>query len=281
MFLTFPPVMGQRPAMNTAQIALARNFTVCIGVRGHFLIPAGFVTVHVPVGFLAAAKLPAPRLDLGYHDGPLFPGAYIDMSFLRPQMPTGLSTPPSFGALTALFQMRIARYGAVQRKLQREGVIGAADAYGIIRWLAGSETRVYSMKPLAVLTVLGELRTREVRRYTFDNLDIPAADLTVGVQTLTWLVPICKEDCVCLHRPSFMSRKDWVALGACDYNEMAMMKPINQLETNPLAFVPRSETYFDASGPSNVAALFYNKRIILFTFTSVEEKERLLLYDGW
>ena len=137
------------------------------------------------------------------------------------------------------------------------------------------------MKPLAVLTVLGELRTREVRRYTFDNLDIPAADLTLGVRTLTWLVPICREDCVCLHRPSFMSREDWVALGACDYNEMAMMKPINQLETNPLAFVPRSETYFDASGPSNVAALFYNKRIILFTFTSVEEKERLLLYDGW
>ena len=66
--------------------------------------------------------------------------------------------------------------GAVQRKLQREGVIGAADADGIFRWLAGSETRVYSMRPLAGLTVLGELRTREVRRYTFDNLDIPAAD---------------------------------------------------------------------------------------------------------
>ena len=273
--------MGQRPAIDTAQVALARNFTVCFGVRGHLLIPAGFVTVHVPVGFLAAAKLPAPRLDLGYHDGPLFPGAYIDMSFLRPQMPTGLSTPPSFGALTALFQMRIARYGAVQRKLQREGVIGAADADGIFRWLVGSETRVYSMKPLEELAVLGELRTREVRRYTEKTLDMPVEDLTVGVQTLTWLVPVCHADCVCLHRPSFVSRGDWMDIGGCDYNEILAVVPLMDTAANPLAFVPRLETFFDASGEANVAALFYGRRILLFAFRPVAEKERLLLYDGW
>ena len=97
----------------------------------------------------------------------------------------------------------------------------------------------------------------------------------------TWLVPVCHADCVCLHRPSFVSRGDWTDIGGCDYNEILAVVPLMDTAANPLAFVPRSETYFDASGEANVAALFYGRRILLFAFRPVAGKERLLLYDGW
>ena len=87
---------GRPVPLPRGNVSLARDFTLCLGIKGNLLIPVAPMRVTVDLGFLPAARDPTPRLNLGYINIPLFPGSYIDMSFLRPQLPDAVSTPPSF-----------------------------------------------------------------------------------------------------------------------------------------------------------------------------------------